>query len=380
MNAKTISGKVYPFHKLVSVCLSICLLLMESQAYAMPLSTNPSSRVPASRLTPQIDFSIPAEFGTIEESHEGTSGQMIIYIQDAHDSLEAQENIAKIIDHVVENYGVKTVFEEGYEGPVPTDDYFGHIKDSEIRERVSYFLMDKLRLGGAEYAHINRTKDFELIGADSIQLHAQNIKAYQDSAKHKEETDKDLAALGAQIKKLADMHFPKELKEWMRLKRRFDGKQIQLLDYIKRTRTLLGGNSESSDGYPMMNLLLAAERSNDSEAIKRVKAVDAKAIFEEINRLENNLAEHFLEGKRDREIFHYWRGIKLLKRLHDITITSEEYEAVKETLRELSTQALAKFVVDHTNQSLVLSKQWEENIQNAIRFYEMAQARDQVIG
>ena len=37
----------------------------------------------------------------------------------------------------------------------------------------------------------------------------------------------------------------------------------------------------------MINLLLAAERSNDPEAIRQVKAVDAKAVFEEINRLEN---------------------------------------------------------------------------------------------
>ncbi len=35
-------------------------------------------------------FSIPSSLGTVEESFSGTSGKTIIYIQDAHDSLEAQ--------------------------------------------------------------------------------------------------------------------------------------------------------------------------------------------------------------------------------------------------------------------------------------------------
>ena len=59
-----------------------------------------------------------------------------LYIQDVHDSLEAQENIAKLINYLVEQYGVKTVYEEGYEGPVPTDEYFGFIKDAKIKEKV----------------------------------------------------------------------------------------------------------------------------------------------------------------------------------------------------------------------------------------------------
>ena len=56
--------------------------------------------------TPQIaahELTIPSEFGTIEESYQGTNGKTIIYIQDAHDSLDAQENIAKMIDHLAEN-------------------------------------------------------------------------------------------------------------------------------------------------------------------------------------------------------------------------------------------------------------------------------------
>ena len=71
---------------------------------------------------------IPSQYGTIDEVFQAPSSRHIIYIQDAHDSLEAQENIAAIIDYLVEHHGVRTVLEEGYEGPVPSDEYFGGIE------------------------------------------------------------------------------------------------------------------------------------------------------------------------------------------------------------------------------------------------------------
>ena len=72
-------------------------------------------------------FKISPELGTFEEFHQGASDKTILYIQDAHDSLEAQENITKLINKFVSENGVKTVFEEGYEGEVPTDKFFGFI-------------------------------------------------------------------------------------------------------------------------------------------------------------------------------------------------------------------------------------------------------------
>ena len=43
-----------------------------------------------------LTLSIPEEFGTIEESHQGSNHKTVIYIQDAHDSLEAQEKVEEV--------------------------------------------------------------------------------------------------------------------------------------------------------------------------------------------------------------------------------------------------------------------------------------------
>ncbi len=428
--------------RLTAVFLSATLVLSNTAGYA---GTNPSSSLRGSvpnkaeaRLPGGQAISIPTELGSVEESFSGTSGKTIIYIQDAHDSLEAQENSAKIIGHLVKTYGVKTVFEEGYEGPVPTDDYFSAIKDPKIKEKVSHFLMDKLRIGGAEYAHINRPHpdpflrgegkvrgDFKLIGADNIKLHLENIEWYRKNAQHQEDTEKDLAVLAKEIEKLANKNFPKELKEWMKLKERFDGQKLPLLDYLKRVlaaaaqkptsrhcegtkcpkQSLSLEIASASSGIPPRNdderdtnihLLLAAEKSSASAdkgtgnipllarhlfggPAPLLSEIDTETLFEEIDRLENQFSKEFLKSETNQKIFQYYKGINLLRRLNKIEITPAEYEAVKGGLQNLNTQGLAEFIARNTQRSMILSKRWEANIQNAVKFYELARQRDQAI-
>ena len=398
MTIKPANRYFYLCRKLPAIFLSLSLTLCHSPSYAAS-----SSPVIARTAKPSEAISIPSDLGKLEESFQGSSGKTIIYIQDAHDSLEAQENIAKTIQYFVEHYGVRTVFEEGYEGPVPTDKYFRTIQDSKIREKVAYFLMDKLRLGGAEYAHITRTKDFKLIGADSLKLHKKNIERYQESARHRKETEKDLAVMDAAIRKLAQQYFSKDLKEWMGIKERFDRQEIELLDYLKRTISLAVRHCEGTQcpkqspgseiasalpglpprndmvNYPAISLLLASEKSNGPALLKKVKAVDTKILFGEINRLEDSYAKAHLKEARDREIFRYYKLIQLLKRLNAIEVTEEEYEAVKESLKEMDTTKIAQFLVAQSHKSVVLSKTWEVHIQSAVEFYEVARERDSSI-
>ena len=360
------------FRKMLAIFLAFNLGLFESLSYAQSLRGG-SSLIP-----------IPESLGTVEETHiaplkiaegGGVNNKTILYIQDAHDSLEAQEHIAKIIHYLVEHYGVKTVFEEGFEGPVPTNRYFGFIKDAAVREKVSYFLMDKLRLGGAEYAHINRKNNFKLIGADSRRLHRDNLQAYETSAENREPVEKDLKVLRKEIEKLANLYFPGELKSWMKLKKRYDEKQIPLLDYLKRTKSFLPVDPPPTD-YPHLSLLLTAEQTQDKAALDKIKSVDPRTLFEEIHRLESEVAGIYLRTERDLKIFQYYQSFGLLKKLNRIEMDSEEYEAVRETLHRLDTRAFAHFLARETGQPVFLSKRWEEKIKNAVNFYEIAKARD----
>ncbi|MBU9888468.1 MAG: hypothetical protein KTQ49_01185, partial [Candidatus Omnitrophica bacterium] len=398
----------------------------------------------------------------------------IVFVQDAHDSLEAQENIAKIIDHLVANYGVNTVFEEGYEGPVPTDHYFDAIQDPAIKEKISYFLMDHLRLGGAEYAHINRHKatkpkedtrahdkrpqekatkahatrpqdgnteqldngvwhvagdivadgrvateqtdsprDWNLIGADSLKLHKENISQYRLSAAKQNVINRDLKALDKELKTLVDKRFPKELKEWLKIKARFDAKQLDLFSYINRTVPLLpeatGHKATKSqeedishkatktheaeepnsvmwhvaDGHvavaPLLHFLIEAAKSNDPVVLEKARYIDAREVFGELAKLDQGIADQYLQNATDKRLFDYYKILSLLNRLNALEVSQEEYVTVKKTLKEFDTRSFAQFIFDQAPKTLILSKMWERNIKDAIKFYEIAAARDGAI-
>lgn len=351
-----------------TLALFVCASLLPLSPSAAASSVNQLSSASG-----KLD--VPDDLGRIEEFVPGDSGRTVYFIQDAHDSLEAQENIAALIHHLVQKDGADKVFEEGYEGRVPSDVYFGGISEPEIREKVSYYFMDKLLLGGAEYAHINRRENFELIGADSIRLHFDNVEAYQNVLRVQEETARDLEILAAELRRLSDEAFGNSLKMWMKLKARYDRGEIDFLDYLRRTRGLM--IAPEKDDFPLLDLILKESRNHQESSL--LENVDAKAVFVEQERLESALAAEQLTADEDLKLFHALRGVQLLQRLNKLSVSAAEYSAVQGVLRDCETRTLAKFLAQRTGRTLVLSKDWEENLKPAFRFYETAIARDAFI-
>ncbi|MSR76988.1 MAG: NAD-dependent epimerase/dehydratase family protein [Candidatus Omnitrophica bacterium] len=420
------------FCRLTALILSVLLVFLDCSAYArQPVTSQrvsglagkpkyPYTRTPAA---PDLSgFTLPETIGRIESFHPGTSGRTVIYIQDAHDSLEAQENIAKIIEHAVSHYGVHTVFEEGYEGKVPADDYFGFIRDPEMRRKFSYFLMDQLRLGGAEYSYINRqsaksieqrvkTKDehsalspmpyadFQLIGADNIHAHLQNIRAYQEFSKIQPVVLQDLNALLEKIKILADQKFPAPLKEWIKLKERFSEGTIGLMDYLQRTSQQSTADSRQKHKdlnrglwtvdrgqYPSLTLILSAQKSKDPAILQKIQDLDGGRITEELELFEAEIVKSLSPSGRGQgeggiitKIFKSYEKILLLQKLARFKLTSTEYEKARNVLKDLKTAELAQFIAQESGKPVVLSRLWESAIPEAVKFYELARERDRAI-
>lgn len=319
-------------------------------------------------------FNLPEAWGYIDEFYQAPhSSKTILYIQDAHDSLEAQENIAKMIGHLVKEENVKTVLEEGYEGPVPTDSLFGFIKDPAVREKISWFFLDKLGIGAAEYAHINRKEDFRLTGADSLDLHLENISAYRTMTSNQERTLRGLDETQKEIRMLEDRFFPKEFKEWIKLKERFESHALPLPDYLRRTLDAVRKKNPGT-AYPLLEKIL-----DPQAAAEKIDFTDTKQLFQEIDTLENNVAHSFLTKERDYLIFQHYKNLSLLRRLAEMKLTPEEFSAAAPALKGTSLREIASFIAAESGKSLALSTAWEDNLSAALRFYELAQARDEAV-
>jgi hypothetical protein len=192
---------------------------------------------------------------------------------------------------------------------------------------------------------------------------------YRKAARLKKETAKDLQDLEQGIRKLIDRYFPKGLKAWIKDRERFEGKRLDLLSYLLRSQATLLEKSSAEEfqaNFPTLSLILEIEKAKEETAVERLKKVDHRSLFREIEELEKFLSDKYLSEERDQKTFQYYRGLALLKRLNELEVTFAEYEAVKDSLQGLETQALADFIAKHTKRLVVLSKKWQENIQRGV--------------
>lgn len=363
--------------KTVAGFLCVCLALTSCP----PLQA--SENTPAPPLLPAFlkSLEIPEDMGSLDEVHEGENNKKkIFYIQDAHDSLEAQENIARLIGYLVEKGGTEIVYEEGYEGPVPTDAFFSFLDKPEARRKIAHFLMDQLRLGGAEYAHIKRTRDFRLIGVDSLELHDKNIEWYRMAADQREAIERDLEPVKTAVRNFEHARFPAPLKEAIRLKELFDGQKLDFGGYLERL-IRAGGPQIARElaSYPSLHLLVRSGRSRSPRLLERVEALDVRRLFQELDHFESLFASLFLKDEESREIYRIHRALQLIMRLSRIEVSPEEFDLVREVLREFDTRRFGEFLRRVNGSSYILSNLWEEKIRYAVLFYETARARDSLL-
>lgn len=366
---------LFRFKKIAA--LALALLVLSGQTVSAASAPLQASSVRSDIQTPAI----APELGTIEESWSGTSKKTVLFIQDAHESIEAQRNISRLLLDLVDRGIIRTVYEEGYEGAVPADPYFAFLGDARLRRKISDFLLQRLWIGGAEYAYINRNtadgrpRDFRLIGADNVRLHLENIDAYREAAQYKLETAGDLRRLRARFEVLAREHYPEELKEFIRQKDLFESGKLNLIDYVSRAVRPV---QDFERDFPQLSALVRLSGAG-SEVPAKAADFDARVLFEELDRYESRLAESKLRSGTAREIYRHDRELRLLERLNSLAIPSEEFAIAKKYLAEISTEKLGDFIAGETHRSLVLSRIWERNIRFARRFYEKAGERDQSV-
>jgi len=392
-----------------AVCLLVTLLAMDvaQTGWTMPAAAGKPGTF------------LPASIGHVESFHRGTNGKTLFYIEDAHSSLDAQVHIARIIQHLVKKQRVKTVFEEGYDGPVPTQWFRDAIPDEAKRKKAAWYLMDRLRLGGAEYAHIIRgyeakekrekgkdkiekkettssenafpfsinhfpftsnKVDFKLIGADDEKLHQKNIQLYRKAVAASAQTTEDLNSLKSELDSMAVSGFSKPFKTWMGMHERFHAGSLDLAQYLARSQALaaLSGKTLPENIFPQITLLLTAVSRQS------VPDIDARKLYQEIESLETWMAENFLAAE-NRPVWSYLLKIRLLEELNSLTLASPEFEALLKAMPELGqnagdlTREIGEFIFSKTSRPLVLSCVWEKNMKFAREFYRTVEARDQVL-
>jgi|GEM_PF-5230479 len=362
--------------KIIACCTAVFLVLPApafNRSTAAQIAPDLVLLRPISENPAPFSFKIPRSLGTIQESFQGSSGRTILFIQDAHDSLEAQEHIASMLTFAVRFYGVKTVLEEGFEGPVELKKNFALIRDTRLRKKLAYFFMDQLKLGGAEFAYINRTQEFKLIGADSERLHRDNIRAYQQARLYREQVDNQLYAIEWELAQLANRVFSDPMNEWLKNRERFESSSLDLIDYLRRTNIAAGDSLKTR--YPGIAQILLA--SADSESAKRMDLSGLDAVLlKEIDSLDREFSKIWLNSEKEKKLFKFIRSIRYFKKINEMRLPGSDVESALKALEDFSTDEAVSFIADESGRAVILEKKWETDIKAAVKFYEIAAARE----
>jgi len=342
------------------------------------LSLNPLTVHSASAANISAPFEIPAALGTIETLVHKNSSKTLLYIEDAHDSLEAQQNIAAIINHLVHQHDFKLVYEEGYEGPVPTDAFFSNFPDKQTRKKAALDYLDRLRIGGAEFAHALRSKDFKLIGIDSEEFYQKTLTHYKNAYRSHQNTVKQFQELKTKLNTLSHNLFSAELREWLKMKQWHRQGQMSTVDFVKKLYAMAEKDIEHSllqAIAPMISSLLKVNPENPPN----LSELSLDFFIQEMENLENGFLTAHTKTPGLLDIVHLHRKLDKLENLLEMKITFDELAELQPTLDQLRSQPLADFLADHTEDTVTLLKTWEKTIESALAFYETAQKRDDFV-
>ncbi|MBI4397547.1 MAG: hypothetical protein HY586_00295 [Candidatus Omnitrophica bacterium] len=373
-----------------------CLALALFSLSLFPVSAQaqvPVSLAPSSISLEPIVKAIPARFGSVDSQHAGSTAFPIIYIQDAHNSLEAQRHIAALIHRLTQQFGIRRVLIEGYDGLVPLDELYP-IQDAKLRKKVAYHFMDRLRLSGAQYAYLTREADFDLVGIDNFDAYLANLDAYAQAAHGRDTIHADWERMESELRVLAGRHFPKAIRRWQKLKDRFEAGQLSLADYLMRMNRVF----PVTEKYPNLSVILSPTQSDEesgshtvnvASAPQNIKGtagkilrsaqndkIDSKSFFRELDRYESDFAASQLTTASARQTLRYQEDLKLIRRLSLMQITPEEWSYLKTRVRKFRTRDLARFLARELKKPIVLKAEWERLIRSAENFYTAARRRD----
>jgi hypothetical protein len=118
----------------------------------------------------------------ISDHFQGSSGKLLIHIQDAHTNFSAQKNLAAFLESLIQHYGVDLVFVEGGTG----NDSLSFLREyasPQTRKREAMRFLKKGEIAGEEYLDIVSEEPFLLWGVEDPKLYDKALKLYGDIVK-----------------------------------------------------------------------------------------------------------------------------------------------------------------------------------------------------
>ncbi|MBI3292551.1 MAG: hypothetical protein HYZ73_07065, partial [Elusimicrobia bacterium] len=230
--------------------------------------------------------------------------RLIILLQDAHEVLEAQTNLARILQQLIEQQDITLIGLEGAHGPFNLEPFrsFSH---REAAKDVADDLLRRAYISGPEYVGITSPKRPLLWGVDDPAHYVTNVQAFKTTLPEEPPALAAHAALVKTLDTLKPQLYSPELAAFDAKSHAYHAGTLSLGDYV----TWLGPHQ-----------------------------IDQEALFRELSQWETAHFEALATTPEQRLLITLTRQAALLKKLFQHSLTPEEwtaYQRERESIRHL---------------------------------------------
>jgi len=187
-------------------------------------------------------YSLPHHLGTIrkvtnppsrDEGRGTRNGRIIFHIQDVHMNAEAQGNIGKTIQELIDNNAVDLVALEGAFGPMNLTPFRRYPYPDIMSEIADHFLKVQ-KISGPIHTYLTSSANVPpYVGVDDKQHYEDNVDAYRRSVKIQEPRTKEIQNWKFEIQKEKKRVFNKDLLEFDEKVEGYRNGTVELGEYVK---------------------------------------------------------------------------------------------------------------------------------------------------
>jgi methylase of polypeptide subunit release factors len=383
MNKKTI---------LKSIALCVCALFtVQSIVWATPRSV--------------YSVRVSQEFGKVQErwfserksgalTEESQSFNPTIYIiEDAHESFEAQTNIAHLIREILPQINISDTI-IGVEGAIGEID-ISHLQNypiREAREKASLSLVKDGYYAGVEHACISSDEVFDLYGLEDPELFRANYRAFLSAHNKRDEIKAKCSALGHDLDYLKEMYWSSELREFDAHFREYSKGTVTLPDYI--SFVLEKAHAKKVEYTSFLNIQIfqeiailearipESEKENANYPLRttqeqKIRLLDVYALLREVSLLSREYEHAVAQNEMEAALIDLIVELEMLSKLLTLQATPDDVAWVSECFeKERNYPVLLKYVSGELRS--LWNSAWEMD-EGVKKFYELAHARDSVM-
>jgi len=158
-------------------------------------------------------MNIPPHAVTDREFFLGTSGRLVIHIQDPHGNFGGQMHLAQILDSLMKQYELPLVLVEGSAHEVTLDEVRRIADERTWKIAAKRFLMDGI-ISGEEYLNLTTKHPMRIIGIEQRDLYARSLKVFSEIVERRAELLKYLNRAVSSVERIKGRIYPEAVRDY----------------------------------------------------------------------------------------------------------------------------------------------------------------------